>query len=197
MLDLDYVRKNYSQLSDQKIMHLANFEANQLEPEVVEILLEEIKKRNLDLKLIEAVKVSTKELHEDELQKYISIIQSLPDPTTGETGSVINATIVSFTFSVILFTRKKDSVFFGNNKSIHNKLNDCTMTTAAAGWWGIPWGLFYSISSLRNNIRMGKIDYNEKPTDILIQYVIENVGFIENNQNNPTELVNHLKKIME
>ena len=44
MLDLDYIRKNYSQLSDQKIKHLANFEANQLEPEVVEILLEEIKK---------------------------------------------------------------------------------------------------------------------------------------------------------
>jgi hypothetical protein len=196
-MDLEQIKKNYERLSDEKIVHMANFESNQLEPEVVQILIDEIKKRNLSSNLVEAVKTSTKELSGQEFQKYVDLIRNLPDPTTGDVASKINATIVSMTFSVILFTRQTNKLFFGTDKSIRKKLEESTTATAIAGWWGFPFGIIYSISSLRRNSKMRKIDYETGPTEIFIQYVYENLGFIEVNKDDPKKLLEHLKEAMK
>ena len=187
-MDKEQLRQNYERLPDFKIIHMANFEANQLQPEALEVLLAEIEKRNLSGNLVNAVKASTKKHSEEEITEYINIIRNLPDPTTGKTNKKLNATIISKTISFIVITRKKKTLFIGNPDSINKELGSATTTTAALGWWGIPWGIFYSISSIIHNSKMGKIDYEDKPTNILAQFVVSNIGYIESNKHNPQKL---------
>ncbi len=68
-IDLEQIKQNYSVFEDYKIEHLAKNEAGSLEPEVIPILVDEIKKRNLDVDLIKGIEAQTKELTEKEIQE--------------------------------------------------------------------------------------------------------------------------------
>jgi hypothetical protein len=51
-MDLEQIKKNYAEFDDFKIEHLAKNEVGGLNPDVVPILVDEIKRRGLDINLI-------------------------------------------------------------------------------------------------------------------------------------------------
>lgn len=190
-MDLELIKQNYERLPDFKIIEMANYQANQLPPEVLQILKNEIRVRNLPSKLLDSIEVTTKELSKEELSAYIELIRNLPDPTTGEKTKKLNAAIVSKTISYFFFSQKTNTLFIGTHKSILKKLDEATMLTALLGWWGIK-SIFHAISSLRHNSKMSKINYDGNPTETLTQFVLQNVGFIEANKKDTQKLIEFL-----
>jgi len=76
-MDIEQIKKNYENFDDSKIEILAKNEAGSLEPEVIPILVNEIKKRNLDIDLIKGIESQTKELTEKEIQETKLKLESL------------------------------------------------------------------------------------------------------------------------
>ena len=76
-MDIEQIKKNYENFDDSKIEILAKNEAGSLESEVIPILVNEIKKRNLDIDLIKGIEAQTKELTENEIQEIKLKIESL------------------------------------------------------------------------------------------------------------------------
>jgi hypothetical protein len=63
-----------------------------------------------------------------------------------------------FTISIVVMTfrRSSDVYFIRAGESGVNKSLPYTLLTLVLGWWGIPWGPIYTISSLFNNLKGGK-----------------------------------------
>ena len=70
-MDLEQIKKNYADLSDFKLEYLAKNEINSLEPEVIVILVEEIKRRGLNLNLMQGIAAQAKELSEEEIIAFV------------------------------------------------------------------------------------------------------------------------------
>lgn len=191
-MNLDQIKRNYEQLPDFKIIEMANYEANQLPPEVLKILINEIRIRNLSNNLLDAIEATTKELSIEELNEYIDLIRTLPDPSSGEKTKKLNATIISKTTSYFFFSQHSNVIFIGTPENIIKKIDEATLQTALLGWWGIK-SIFYAIQSLKHNSKMSKIDYKELPSQALTEFVLENIGFIETNKKNTPKLIEFIK----
>ena len=103
-MDIEQIKKNYENFNDSKIEHLAKNEAGSLEPEVIPILVNEIKKRNLDVDLIKGIEAQTKELTEKEIQEIKLKIESLSCPECGQNESKLIGTLIRTVKSFIVFT---------------------------------------------------------------------------------------------
>ncbi|MBU3928149.1 MAG: hypothetical protein KKB74_10115, partial [Bacteroidetes bacterium] len=103
-IDIDQIRANYKKFSDSKIEYLAKNESASLEPEVIEILKDEIKARGLDAGLFNGIEAQTKELTGDELRELKTKIESLPCPECEHTNSPLIGTLLRTVKSFIFFT---------------------------------------------------------------------------------------------
>ncbi len=57
---------------------------------------------------------------------------------------------------IVTFKRPSNIYFIKAGESAFGKSIGFTFTSLIAGWWGIPWGPIYTISSLITNISGGK-----------------------------------------
>jgi hypothetical protein len=66
--------------------------------------------------------------------------------------------VYQYTFSVIVMTfRRPTDVFFVRaGESRTSPGTSATAISAAAGWWGIPWGPIFTIMAIVNNARGGR-----------------------------------------
>ncbi|WP_121354631.1 hypothetical protein [Flavisolibacter nicotianae] len=64
----------------------------------------------------------------------------------------------SYCFSLVVMTFKKTSAvyFIRENESAFLKGTPFTLISFLFGWWGIPWGIIYTIGSLVTNLGGGK-----------------------------------------
>lgn len=195
-MDLNQIKQNYAQLPDFKIVNIANYEASQLPPEVIEILVNEIRIRNLPSTLLEAIRLTTRQLTDEELAEYTNLIRNLPDPINGDSTHQLNATTVSKTVSYIFFSQTTTRIFIGTPQSINKKLDEATLQTSLLGWWGLR-SFFSAIGSLSHNSKMHKINYSGQPTEILTQFIKQNVGFIESNKKDRQKLIEFLNNAVQ
>lgn len=111
MYDIEEIRTNYKNFSDEKIIHIAQYESKGLRPEVLEILKNEIIIRNLDLTLITWVEAESEQITDYEKEEIVRIIKYLPCPTCKSTkdglkGYEIN-TVISLLISCFDTTETK------------------------------------------------------------------------------------------
>ncbi len=193
-MDKEELRKNYQQLTNKKVVEIAMYNAVHLSEDAKLVLKEEIERRGLSDRLINSVNITEGGISDEILQKYLSIIRNLPDPTTGETGKLLNATILTLTTGIpFLGSKKKQSVFFGTNDQIIQKLERISKITSSSGWLGLPFGLFTYMDSVAHNEKMQEIDYSIEPSEILVDFVKENIGLIDMNIESPDKLLSLLK----
>ena len=66
--------------------------------------------------------------------------------------------VFEYCISIIIMTfrRSSDVYFIRSNESTVKYSWSFTLLTLVLGWWGIPWGPIYSITSLFTNISGGK-----------------------------------------
>jgi Lhr-like helicase len=192
-MDIEQIKKNYENFDDSKIEILAKNEAGSLEPDVIPILVNEIKKRNLDIDLIKGIEAQTKELTEKKIQEIKLKIESLTCPECGQKESKLIGTLIRTVKSFIVFTSYKKTLIISCRTCADKKRKDAMITTAFLGWWGIPWGLFRTpqaiIASLTDNKKREQIS-----DEILTVFAIENIGEIITNwdkENELTDFIHH------
>ncbi len=106
-ISLEQIKKNYAGFDDYKIEYLAKNEINSLDPDVVVILKDEIKKRGLDSNLNKGIEAQTKELTDSDLQELKSKISNLACPECGQKGSPLIGTLIREVKSFVLLTHYK------------------------------------------------------------------------------------------
>jgi hypothetical protein len=64
----------------------------------------------------------------------------------------------SYCISIIVmsFKRSSDIFFIKNGESAFTKGLPYTLVSFILGWWGLPWGIIYTLTSLVSNLSGGK-----------------------------------------
>lgn len=80
------------------------------------------------------------------------------DQINTEVSNGAKFVIFQYCISVVVLTFKRVSAvyFIRPGESTAKYSKGFSALTAATGWWGIPWGPIYTISSLNTNFKGGK-----------------------------------------
>jgi hypothetical protein len=193
-IDIEQIKKNYANFEDYKIEHLAKNEAAGLEPDVIPILIEEIKKRGLDSDLIKGIEAQTKELTESELTELKSKIANLPCPDCGAKNTPLIGTLIRTVKSFIVLTSYKKVPVITCETCANKRRKNAMISTFLLGWWGIPFGIFRTPIALIQTL----IDKNKRveiSDGILTVFAVENIGEIKTNWDKETELVDYVRHV--
>ncbi|MFP9115645.1 hypothetical protein ACLI1A_17025 [Flavobacterium sp. RHBU_3] len=187
-MNIELIKKHYKTISNEKLISLATTEAHGLRKEVVPILMEEIRSRNLDKNIIEGFDRQMKKLTHEELINYCTIVQNCPCPYCGSTSDKLNGGVAKNTISVLLFTFQNTKTFIACRNCNNKFYNSANTKTALLGWWGLPWGPIKTIGTLIYNSKIRRESEVTAPSPLLQNFVKENIGKIEIEKNNPKGL---------
>lgn len=193
-IDIEQIKKNYANFEDYKIEHLAKNEAAGLEPDVIPILIEEIKKRGLDPNLIKGIEAQTKELTESELTELKSKIANLPCPDCGAKNTPLIGTLIRTVKSFIVLTSYKKVPVITCETCANKRRKNAMITTFLLGWWGIPFGIFRTPIALIQTL-FDKNKRVEISDGILTVFAVESIGEIKTNWDKEAELVDFIRYV--
>ena len=193
-MDLNDIRDNYNNFDDWKIEKIASEEAGSLRPEVLDILKAEIKKRNLNLNLIDSVDSQRKELTESEFNKYCAILRNHPCPNCESKTQKINATMIGRVVSMLIMTNYEKSLKVACSDCLDQMHSKANKKSVLLGWWGIPWGPIQTIRSFIYNSSMKKNNRTEKPNEIFVSFVVSNIGIMEKAKTEPEKLTEFINQ---
>jgi len=193
-MELDDIRENYRSFEDYKIEKIATEDVTKLREGVIDILKEEIQRRNLPKSLIKGIDAQTKELSEKEFDEYLSLIRNHTCPKCNSKTKKLNASIVGEVVSVVVFTNYTKKRKIACSNCLDELNNKAIGKSSILGWWGFPWGPIYTIKSIILNTKMKKKNHTSKPNELLQGFVLENIGYLEANKNNPEKITQLLNK---
>ncbi len=181
-MDFETIKKTYERLPDSRLIFIAQHEASQLMPEAQQLLIAEIKKRNLDPNLLDAVDKQVSPIDEKEFETYLNLIRHLPCPYCSIPSSLTAAVVESGNMQVLKV---------GCPTCLIKTLDSSSDTAAALGIFGI----FRAAKKISKNDDM-KISVSKGETEQLFdQFVRNHIGAIELRKNNGMELVDYLKRV--
>lgn len=198
-MDLEQIKKNYAGFDDFKIEHLAKNEVGGLNPDVVPILIDEIKKRGLDINLINGIEVQTKELTEIEVNELKSKIINLPCPDCGQKTFPLIGSFIRTVKSFIIFTSYEKSPVIACQSCLNKRRKNAMISTFLLGWWGIPFGIFRTPIALIANLNDSK-NQEVISEEIITSFAINNVGELKTNwekENDLVEFIKHWNELVE
>jgi hypothetical protein len=197
-MDIEQIKKNYADFDDFKIEHIAKNEVDGLHPEVVPILVDEIKRRGLDLNLIKGIESQTKELTGAELDELKSKIVNLPCPDCGQRAYPLTGSFSRTVISFFIFTSYKKKPVIACQSCLNKRRKNAMLLTFFLGWWGIPYGFFRTpialIASLKDIKNKGTVS-----EDTVTSFAISHIGELRTNWDKENELVayiNHWNEII-
>ncbi len=176
-LNLQQIRKNYDSFDDSQIERIARYEASDLEPEVVAILKEEIHKRGLDPNLCKGIEAQIQPLTSPQLVKLKQTISAVPCPQCGNSNSPLVGVLIREVKSFLLFTSYKRAPVIMCPDCAERRKSKAIALTLMAGWWGLPWGVFYTLGALFGSFSDAK-HRKQLSDDILRGFVIQEIGQI-------------------
>lgn len=193
-LDIEIVKENYRRLSDAELIRIATEDAFGLTSEAQQIVFEEIKRRKLDLNIINGIAAQNKEFTLEEIDSYTEIIRNLNCPDCGSTESRLNATLTSEVISIIFYTEYDKKLKVACPSCLDKANNKAIIKTLLIGWWSIPWGIIRSFQAIINNFRSKKTNHNIAANDFLRSFILNNVGSIEAFKTNREKLQEIISK---
>ena len=92
------------------------------------------------------------------MAKIIGLDGMQPDQITFELQRGARFVVYTYCISIVAMTFKRGSAvhFVRSGESAMNKGLKYCLVSLLAGWWGIPWGPIWTISSIVSNLRGGK-----------------------------------------
>jgi Zn finger protein HypA/HybF involved in hydrogenase expression len=191
-IDLEQIRKNYADFDNDKIEYLAKNEINSLEPEVVSILMDEIKKRRLDTNLNKGIEAQKKELTDADVQELKLKISNLTCPECGQKKNRLVGTLIREVKSFVILTHYEKRIMISCESCGQIARKNGLTTTLLRGWWGLPEGLFRTffvvLKILGENKKLEVIS-----DAIMTEFVIKNIGEIKTNWDKENELVDYIR----
>ena len=177
--DLKDIAENYSRKTDSELIHIATEKAQGLRPGVLEIIENELKKRNLSLNILEGAKAQNREYSLAEITELSQKLRSLPCPLCGNKTAKLNGTIMHTAKSFVIFSFFRKEPIIGCPDCLDKKNKESIISTALLGWWGIPWGILKTPFYIYNNIKSKKTNRIAEPNETLLSFTLENIGQIE------------------
>jgi len=165
------IRKHYSTLTDEKIRSLVGKDLLTLTPDGLQVLKEEVVKR--DLPLLKSIDDAFKqeELINQLILDKCNEIRDLPCPICNSNEYKLNA-IQLTTVTSLLATNVKKQLHIGCNNCLMELKQSAEDKTSLLGWWGF-WGLFETSKALRiNDIGAEELKL-DRPSSALTTYVSE------------------------
>lgn len=192
---IDELRKNYEGYTDEKLIRIASEEATGLRPEALELLKQIIEERGLSPNIRKSIDAQFKKIDEKTLLEYCEVLRSLPCPICNSPYNKLNATITGTVTSFLVMTSYRKEIKIACPKCL-DKLNDNAITKSALlGWWGLPWGIIRTPKAILFNLKMKKQNHAPEANDILKAFVLERIGRIETNRDNPDGLIDIIQYI--
>ncbi|PWJ41847.1 hypothetical protein [Sediminitomix flava] len=192
-IDVKQIQKNYELFSDQEIVKIATHDVINLAPEAVEILIQQIEKRNLDASLLESVKLQAEPLSEKEFNVYFQAITHMKCPECGEKNGTLQGHLIRKVMSFIVLTYSSKRPIICCSDCGESEKQSSLIKTFLLGWWGLPFGIlktpYYLISHFLDR---GKLD--QISDQIIADFIHLNYPIIRKNFSNEDaiqELVYH------
>lgn len=178
-IDLEQIAKNYANKEDFEIVRIASSNAKGLRPEVYSILEKEIKKRNLEINLLEGAKAQNREYTIEEIKEYSNYLRELSCPCCNSKTLKLNGATLYSIKSFILVSIKEVKRTIACPDCLDKKSNSAILTTSLLGWWGFPNGIFTTPFYIYKNIKAKKQNRINHHNDALLDFTLANVGYIE------------------
>jgi hypothetical protein len=177
--NLKDIEENYSRMSDYELQRIATKDAVGLRPEVLEIIDNELKKRNLKLDLLKGIEAQNKQYTLAEVDQYCEILRKLNCPICDSNSALLNATKTYHVKSFIVVTIKEQKTYIACPHCLDELNGKAMMMTALLGWWGIPFGLIYTFLYLIKNQDAKKFNHADTPNDLMRAITLSKIGEIE------------------
>ena len=175
MNTLENLKNKYKTLSDSSIILLAEKESKKLKPEVLDILKNEIIKRDLDLNLISWIDAENNTFSGLEKKQLEEKIRRSICCNCNERSGLKGHEILQV-YSFIFFSNKTKSHLILCNKCGVDEKFSAFIITIFFGWWSV-YGFFFTLSTLYEYIL--NIFFKEKIDRRIIHNFIEkNTGKI-------------------
>lgn len=160
-VNIDTLRQHYENLPEEDIERLAYYETNDLMPEAVAILKNEIRRRGLSDRYDAAIESQLSGLSEEEKQDLLNRISAYPCPLCGGHERLNASKVVSVKSYIIITTIEKPLIIACPN-CIRANAKDALIKSLLFGWWGIPWGPIRTLFSIVDNVMaLNSKKYNE------------------------------------
>ncbi|NIG55704.1 hypothetical protein [Chitinophaga sp. Cy-1792] len=196
-IDIKFVQERYAKMSDTELAHLVTTNADGLTPEALAVAKEEIKKRGMSSRLLDALDAQQQTYSIEEIDQYCNLINHLNCPVCGSSTHTLNATLTAEVMSFIILTQYKRKVHVGCPSCLDTLNNNALTKTITLGWWGVPWGIFRSFSAIRTNIKSKKSNHLDTPNHYLRHFTLANIGLIEAHRNDPRRLQQVIANVMQ
>jgi hypothetical protein len=187
-LDISFVEEMYRSMSDEELIRVATQDAYGLTPEAMEVVKNEIARRNLDSGISKGVEAQNKTYSKEELSPYCELVSNLPCPTCSSNAEKLNGTIAYEVMSFIVFTQYKKKLKIACPYCLDKANNIALAKSAILGWWGIPWGFIKTIQAIAVNTQNRKTNHQDTPNDFLLAFVLNNIGQLEAYKNEPKKI---------
>jgi len=187
-MDVESIKKNYRNFEDYQIIDLANSDARSLRPEIIPVLVEEIKRRNLPENLLNGIQAQLKVPTPEEIDEYCSIIRNQACTDCQSKTHKLNAIVVKAVTSMIFLTQSTAKIKIVCPDCLEKHKSNANSKSMLLGWWAFPWGPIKTVQALISNSKMTKHIRLNHPNIILQSFVYENIGFLETNRENPSAI---------
>jgi hypothetical protein len=188
-LDLEQIRKHYSEMDNSKLERIAKFEIASLNPEVHPIVIAEIQKRGFDEALITGIEAQTKTLTSEEIYELIAKIKGLDCPSCEKSNQGLVGGIIRKVRSYVIITQYEIRPIIACTTCVEAERKNQLIKNSLFGWWGFPSGLLFRTPQaiINHFIDNGKKDEISK--SVLSDFAVQNVGELKTNWENEDRLV--------
>lgn len=184
------LRRVYPTFEDRKLTKLATVEAASLRPEAVPILKEEIARRGLSENLLEGIRVLREGATDADLEAMVRAVQHQPCPLCGRTTQRLNGATYMRVLSIVFMSNKVQNLIVACPDCLKKKVRNALIFSGLLGWWGFPWGIFYTGQAMYFNSRMlGRIKpHTSDANKYLEAFIIHYLGRIAAFKNDKQEM---------
>jgi hypothetical protein len=171
-IDIEVVRKTYEKKTDTELIRVVTQNSAGLTPEAIEVVKEELKRRNIDPGVARSVDAQNRQYTLEEIDAYCALIRQLPCPLTGSTDEKLNATLVAEVLSFIIFTNYSKKLLIASPDALDKANTKALIKTAILGWWGFPWDIIRTVQAINLNVKNKRSNRAEGPNDYLRSFVL-------------------------
>lgn len=193
--DLKDIADYYSKKTDSEIIYIATENAKGLRPGVLEIIENEIKKRNLNPNILEGAKAQNREYKLAEITELSQKIRSLPCPICGNKTAKLNGTVMHTVKSFILFSSFRKEPVIACPDCLDKKNQESIISTAVFGWWGFPSGFLKTPFYIYYNVKAKKQNRISESNQTLLSFTLHNIGEIETYKEDTEKLKRIIKYV--
>ncbi|WP_367331304.1 hypothetical protein [Sphingobacterium multivorum] len=194
-MDLREIEKNYARMSDSRLIEVITTNAQGIQPEVVSIIENEIKKRNLDPGLLNGLIAQNEQHSIEDIYHYAELLRNCPCPICNNTRDKLNGTIYHSIKSIIVMSITETRWIIACPDCLDKQNRKAIVSCSLLGWWGIPWGILKTPVYIYRNLKIKGENRVSDPNGSLLSFTADNIGQIKAFENNPEKLKNVIKDL--